>query len=34
VAVSVLAGLVAVGASIATTSVGQDWVQQLMELAR
>ena len=34
VGVSVLAGLAAVAASIATTSVGHDWVQQLVELVR
>lgn len=34
VGTSVLAGLLAVGAAIATTAVGQDWVQQLLELVR
>jgi uncharacterized membrane-anchored protein len=34
VGASVLTGLVAVGAAIATTAVGQDWVQQLAELVR
>ncbi|GAA1975813.1 putative cytokinetic ring protein SteA [Nocardioides panacihumi] len=34
VALSVLAGLAAVGASIATTAVGHDWAQQLTELIR
>lgn len=31
---SVLAGLVAVGAAIATTAVGNDWAHQLLELVR
>ena len=34
VAMSVLVGLAAVGASIATTAVGHDWAQQLVELVR
>lgn len=34
VALSVLVGLAAVGASIATTAVGHDWAQQLLELVR
>ncbi|GAB7007239.1 putative cytokinetic ring protein SteA [Nocardioides sp. AN3] len=34
VGMSVLLGLAAVGASIATTAVGQDWVQQLQGLLR
>ena len=34
VGASVLTGLVAVGAAIATTAVGHDWVQQLVELVR
>jgi uncharacterized membrane-anchored protein len=34
IGVSVLAGLVAVGASIATTAVGNDWLEQLVELVR
>jgi len=34
VGASVLAGLVAVGAAIATTAVGNDWAQQLLELVR
>ena len=34
VGASVIAGLVAVGAAIATTAVGQDWAQQLLELVR
>jgi uncharacterized membrane-anchored protein len=34
VGASVLTGLAAVGAAIATTAVGQDWVHQLVELVR
>ncbi|MDH2415569.1 putative cytokinetic ring protein SteA [Nocardioides sp. CER19] len=34
VGLSVLAGLAAVAASIATTAVGHDWAQQLVELVR
>jgi uncharacterized membrane-anchored protein len=34
VGASVLAGLVAVGAAVATTAVGNDWAQQLLELVR
>jgi len=34
VGASVLTGVVAVGAAIATTAVGHDWVQQLVELVR